>query len=81
MRSALPDARLLLAGAGAAEGELRSVASKLRLGETVSFLGQQDDVSLLMAASDLLVLPSLWRARRSSCSRRGSRPAGCCELG
>jgi glycosyltransferase involved in cell wall biosynthesis len=60
VRSELPGVRLLLAGTGAAERELRRAVTEKRLGDVVSVLGRRDDVPLLMAASDLVVLPSLW---------------------
>lgn len=51
-------ARLQLVGTGPLEGRLRSLASRLGIGAAVAFLGQRDDVPALMAAADLLVLPS-----------------------
>jgi glycosyltransferase involved in cell wall biosynthesis len=40
--------------------ELEDLASAFRLGEMVRFLGHREDVPALLAASDLLVLPSYY---------------------
>lgn len=53
----VPEARFVLAGQGALEGDLRDQAK--RLGERFQFLGLRDDVPDLMAAVDVLVAPSL----------------------
>ena len=55
--SSVPESRFILAGHGSLEGELREMAGKL--GEKFSFLGTRDDVSQLMAAMDICVVPSL----------------------
>lgn len=51
-------ARLDLVGQGPGEARLRRRAARLGLDGHVRFLGRRDDVPALMAASDLLVLPS-----------------------
>jgi glycosyltransferase involved in cell wall biosynthesis len=53
-----PEFRLLIAGEGPLRGELEELASAFRLDRFVRFLGHRDDVPSLLAASDLLVLPS-----------------------
>jgi len=53
-----PEATLLLAGKpGAASAQLHQLARSLRL--NVRFLGHRDDVAELLAAADVLCLPSL----------------------
>lgn len=56
----LPDARLALAGAGEDEAKLRARTQQLGLGERVHVLGQvgHDVLPTLMAAADVMVLPS-----------------------
>jgi len=53
-----PDFRLLIAGDGPLRRELEELASAFRLDRFVRFPGHRDDVPRLLAASDLLVLPS-----------------------
>jgi len=60
LRAEMPPARLLLAGSGLQEGALRAQAAALGLGEAVIFAGFREDVDRVMAALDLVVLPSLW---------------------
>jgi predicted dehydrogenase/glycosyltransferase involved in cell wall biosynthesis len=57
LRRQYPDARLLLVGEGA---ERRACEELAKLGQTggIRFLGHRDDVAALLAAADLLVLPS-----------------------
>jgi glycosyltransferase involved in cell wall biosynthesis len=55
-----PDYRLLIAGDGPLRRELEELASAFRLDNVVRFLGHRDDVPSLLAASDLLVLPSYY---------------------
>lgn len=55
-----PQTRFALAGSGEPEAALRSSAEGL--GSSVLFLGHRTDVPELMAASDLVVLPSLAEA-------------------
>jgi glycosyltransferase involved in cell wall biosynthesis len=49
---------LRLIGAGPQEGELRSLAANLDLGESVEFLGHREDVPAELAKADLFVLAS-----------------------
>ena len=58
--TALPGARLALAGKGENEGKLRAQAQGLGLSERVHFLGQvgHDRLPTLFAAADVAVLPS-----------------------
>ena len=58
--SELPRVRLLFAGAGEREDELRARAAPL--GAAVAFLGHRRDLPELLAASDLVVLPSFSEA-------------------
>lgn len=53
-----PQAHLLIAGQGPLEAELRTLAAPLA--ERVHFLGWRDDTPRLMAALDVLLVPSLW---------------------
>jgi glycosyltransferase involved in cell wall biosynthesis len=55
-----PQIRTLIVGAGPLKSELEEVAHAYRLDEKVKFLGHRDDVPTLLAAADLLVLPSLY---------------------
>lgn len=58
IRRRVPEARILLAGSGEREDELRRRVREEGFGRAVSFLGFRDDVPDLMAASELVVLPS-----------------------
>ncbi len=60
VRAEIPGARLLLAGSGPQDAALRAQAAALGLGDAVIFAGFRDDVDQVMAALDLVVLPSLW---------------------
>jgi N-acetyl-alpha-D-glucosaminyl L-malate synthase BshA len=57
VRAALP-ARLLLIGDGQDRPEALHLAQTLEVKSDVIFLGKQDDVESLLAAADLLLLPS-----------------------
>jgi glycosyltransferase involved in cell wall biosynthesis len=59
VRSELPEARLLLAGRDRSQTDLPALAERHGVADCVSFLGSRDDVAMLLAASDLSVLPSL----------------------
>lgn len=48
----------LIIGGGRREAELRQLAAELGLGPRVNFLGQRRDIPDLLAALDILVLPS-----------------------
>jgi glycosyltransferase involved in cell wall biosynthesis len=53
-----PDVRTLVAGSGPLKGELEGTAHAYTLDGKLRFLGHRDDVPRLLAAADLLVLPS-----------------------
>ncbi len=54
-----PHARLILAGQGDLEGELKDLSATLGLGKHVLFLGFRRDVAQILLALDVFVLPSL----------------------
>jgi glycosyltransferase involved in cell wall biosynthesis len=57
----LPDSsrsRLILAGEGPLEGELRRITERLRLSSRVAFLGPRSDVPELLGAADAYVMSS-----------------------
>ncbi len=56
----LADLQLAVVGSGEDEAMLRAVARELRIEARVRFLGFRTDVPRLVAAADLLVLPSRW---------------------
>ncbi len=53
---------ILVAGSGALDESYRQIADSLGIGDRVHFLGQRDDIPDLLAASDIMVLPSLLEA-------------------
>ena len=53
-----PRARLLIVGDGPLRAELEGLATDLRCGSTVRFVGSRTDVAELLRAADLFVLPS-----------------------
>lgn len=53
----MPEARFIVVGAGSEEKALRRAAKPL--GNAIGFLGYRDDVAALMAACDVLAVPSL----------------------
>lgn len=55
-----PQVRYLIVGDGPLRGRLEEQTRGLHLGGVVHFLGHREDVPRLMAACDLLVLPSLY---------------------
>jgi glycosyltransferase involved in cell wall biosynthesis len=55
----IPDARLIVLGDGPQRAELQTLATRL-LGERVVFLGFRDDVTDIVAASDVFALSSIW---------------------
>lgn len=82
-----PDLRLWLAGDGTLRGDLETQASRLGLGERLSFLGWRDDVAVLLASVDFLVCPSrheplgnviieAWAAGVPVVARASDGPAG-----
>ena len=68
-------ARLLIAGSGPLEGELRKLAKELGIELRVRFLGFQVDVLRLMQAADAFALSSLWEGLPM-----GLLEAGACAL-
>jgi glycosyltransferase involved in cell wall biosynthesis len=60
LRGDMPSAKIVLAGDGPLRLELARLISDLGLEDTVALLGFRSDVADLLAASDLVVLPSLW---------------------
>jgi glycosyltransferase involved in cell wall biosynthesis len=64
VRRERPDARVLIAGSGDKEAELKALAASLGLGDAVRFLGlvPNAEVAELTAAADLFVLSSLLEA-------------------
>jgi glycosyltransferase involved in cell wall biosynthesis len=50
----------LFAGTGALEAELKAQVSAAGLADRITFLGQRDDTVRLLAAADMVVLPSLF---------------------
>ncbi|QBR91194.1 glycosyltransferase [Nocardioides euryhalodurans] len=55
----LPESCLVLIGTGPRLAELRSLATRLGIGDSVRFLGMRDDVPELLPAFDTFVLSSL----------------------
>jgi glycosyltransferase involved in cell wall biosynthesis len=56
----LPELRVLIVGDGPLRAPLEETARAFRLDGMVRFTGHRDDVPRLLAAADLLVLPSLY---------------------
>ncbi len=56
----VPEALFVLAGDGPERARMEAQAGRLGLADRVAFLGQRNDVPELLAACDLLVLPSLY---------------------
>jgi glycosyltransferase involved in cell wall biosynthesis len=56
----LPDVVFVLAGEGPERAALEAQAAALALGDRVVFLGQRNDVAELLAACDMVALPSLF---------------------
>ena len=55
-----PALKTLIVGGGPLRGDLEETAKAYELPDKVRFLGHRDDVPRLLAASDMLVLPSLY---------------------
>ena len=55
-----PDAKTLIIGGGPLRDELIETAHKFDLDDKVRFVGHREDAQRLLAAADLLVLPSLY---------------------
>lgn len=60
VRRDLPAAKIAIAGDGPLAHRLSRLVSDLSLEDTVTLLGFRSDIGDLLAASDLVVLPSLW---------------------
>jgi glycosyltransferase involved in cell wall biosynthesis len=60
-RDVRPEPRLIIAGEGPLEAELKSQAA--RLGLDARFLGHRDDVPALLASAAVFVLPSAWEGQ------------------
>jgi glycosyltransferase involved in cell wall biosynthesis len=58
LRARAPGVRLVVAGSGPCEAELRALIADLGLGDTVRLLGRRDDVGSLLAVADVFCLPS-----------------------
>lgn len=54
-----PESRLILAGSGRLESELRALASNLDIHQRVGFLGFRTDIPEILKAYDVFVLPSI----------------------
>ncbi len=57
---ALPNHDLVLVGAGPLKDSLVRLSTRLRIADRVRFLGWQPDAAPMIAAADILVLPSRW---------------------
>ncbi len=55
-----PDVRTVIAGDGPLRDRLRQTASAYRLDEHVRFVGHREDIPRLLAAADMVVLPSVY---------------------
>lgn len=53
------DVRLLIAGVGPLENELKALAKKLKIEDYVIFLGKVNNVRLLLESSDIFILTSI----------------------
>lgn len=60
LRSEMPSVKIVLAGDGPLRKSLSRLVRDLELGDMVNVLGFRSDVGDLLAACDLVVLPSLW---------------------
>ena len=60
VRADAPSVRFVIAGDGPLEQPLAQLVADLGLGGTVKLVGFRPDIGNLLAASDLVVLPSLW---------------------
>lgn len=69
LRNKIPNLKILLAGNGPLDQQLKSQVSELDLGETIKFLGYRTDLFMLTPAVDLVV----------SCSHREGMPLNIIE--
>lgn len=83
VRRRVPSVRVLFAGGGARESALRREAKARDVDDVVRFLGFRTDVPELMAASDVVVLPSLAEALPTVLmeAAAASRPAVATRVG
>ena len=58
--AALPGVEFVFAGEGPTRADLEAEAARLGVEERVRFLGRRDDVPELLAASDVVAIPSLY---------------------
>jgi glycosyltransferase involved in cell wall biosynthesis len=56
----IPDARLLIAGVGFLESDLKQRTADLGIADNVNFLGRRDDVPNLLKIADVFAFPSLF---------------------
>jgi len=75
--------RLFLAGDGPEMAHLKTLCFNLGLGDKVNFLGWRVDIPELMAASDLVVLPSRWEGLPLSLleAMAAGKPVVACDVG
>ena len=59
LRAQVPEARFLIVGSGPQKEALRALANDLGLGDVVFFGGFRQDIPAVLAALDVLVIPSL----------------------
>jgi glycosyltransferase involved in cell wall biosynthesis len=60
LRRAVPGLRVVMAGVGSLEAQVRQALAASGLGGVVTLLGQRLDVPLILAGSDVLLLTSDW---------------------
>ncbi len=60
LRHIVPGLRVVIAGVGNLETQVRQKVAALGLGEVVTLLGQRRDVPRILAGSDVLLLTSAW---------------------
>lgn len=60
IKGIIPEIKLLLAGSGPLESELKNIVFTKGLNEYVEFLGARRDIPDILKAMDIFVFPSLW---------------------
>jgi glycosyltransferase involved in cell wall biosynthesis len=60
IRARFPEARILVCGDGDQEGPLRDQAARLGVADRVVFAGHRQDVPAVLAAMDVLAIPSVY---------------------
>ncbi len=53
-----PDCKMIFAGSGKLEDNLKNMVNELSLGNKIFFLGKRDDIPEILAASDIFLMPS-----------------------